>query len=152
MFGFGNGASGEFPASQPQDTKSMWGDMFGLGGLMKVITDPALIEHAHAMMQATIEGANSSRRIEAKLDRLLGALGHEISDINARFPAAFHAGPQTVVAQPPALLAQHRANGGGGYSAATGALDDGSPQPAGGAGPLVGGARHGGPHDDLAGG
>ena len=56
MFGFGNGA-GDFPAPQAQDTKSMWGDMFGLGSLMKVITDPALIEHAHAMMQATIEGA-----------------------------------------------------------------------------------------------
>jgi hypothetical protein len=118
MFGFGNGA-GDFPAQQPQDTKSMWGDMLGLSGLMKVITDPALIAHAHAMMQATIEGANSSRRIEAKLDRLLGALGHEISDINSRFPAAFQSD------RAPALLVQHGAAGAGGIAAATGAPDHG---------------------------
>lgn len=120
MFGLGNGNGQETGIGpQPQDTKSLWGDMFGLGGLMKVITDPALVAHAHAMMQATIEGANSSRRIEAKLDRLLGALGHEISDINSRFPANFQP------AQSPALLVQHDANGTGGNSAATGAPDDG---------------------------
>ena len=118
MFGLGNGSGSSGDPSQPQDTKSLWGDMFGLNGLMKVITDPALVAHAHAMMQATIEGANSSRRIEAKLDRLLGALGHEISDINSRFPAAFQPAP--------ALLVEHGANGAGGNSAATGAPDNGS--------------------------
>ena len=142
MFGNGTGA-------EPQDTKSIWGDMFGLGGLMKVITDPALVAHAHAMMQATIEGANSSRRIEAKLDRLLGALGHEISDINARFPAAFHPGPSPSAA---AVLIEHGANAAGGYSAATGASDDGSQVAAGGAGSPVGGAQLRRPHDDAAGG
>jgi hypothetical protein len=133
---FGNNGAGE-----PQDTKSLWGDMFGLGGLMKVITDPALVAHAHAMMQATIEGANSSRRIEAKLDRLLGALGHEIADINARFPAQF---------QPPAapLLVQHGAVGAGSHPPATGAVDDGSALAAGSPATPVGGAQLRRPHDD----
>jgi hypothetical protein len=124
---FGKNGSGD---EQPQATGSLWGDMFGLSGLMKVITDPALVEHAHGMMQATIEGANANRRIEAKLDRLLQALGHEIDDINSRFPAAF--GPQ-----PAALLVQHRTDGTGGNPAATGVAHDGSggaaasPRPAG---------------------
>jgi hypothetical protein len=140
MFGIGNG-SGADP-SQPQDTKSMWGDMFGLSGLMKVITDPALVAHAHAMMQATIEGANSSRRIEAKLDRLLGALGHEIKDINSRFPAAFQPAP--------ALLVEHGANGAGGHPAATGAPDDGSQNATGSSATPVGGAQLRRSHDDAA--
>ena len=140
MFGIGNG-SGE----QPQDTKSLWGDMFGISGLMKVISDPALIAHAHAMMQATIEGANSSRRIEAKLDRLLQALGHEISDINGRFPAAFQ--PLTA----PALLEQNGADGTGGHAPATGALDDGSASAPGGAGPTVGGPQLRREHDETGG-
>ena len=128
MFGKSNGAA---ESDQPPGTGSLWGDMFGLGGLMKVITDPALVNHAHAMMQATIEGANSSRRIEAKLDRLLGALGHEISDINSRFPAQFQPAPS-------ALLVQHGANGAGGNSAATGAPDDGGRGAAASLGPAVG--------------
>ena len=144
MFGIGNGGD----PSQPQDTKSLWGDMFGLTGLMKVITDPALVAHAHAMMQATIEGANSSRRIEAKLDRLLGALGHEITDINARFPAAFHPGPSA----PAAVLIEHGANGAGRPAAATGAPDDGSPVAAGSPRAAVGGIGFRGSHDDAAGG
>jgi hypothetical protein len=131
-------------AGEAQDTKSIWGDMFGIGGLMKVITDPALVAHAHAMMQATIEGANSSRRIEAKLDRLLGALGHEIADINSRFPAQFQPAP--------ALLVEHGANGAGGDPPATGAVDDGSAGAAGGVGTTVGGPRPRGPHDETAGG
>lgn len=115
---FGNG-SGEAP--QPQDTKSLWGDMFGLSGLMKAINDPTLIIHAQAMMQATIEGANANRRIEAKLDRLLGALGHEIADINARFPASFQPGPQPTV-----LLENDRNAGTGRHPVTGGALNDGS--------------------------
>jgi hypothetical protein len=142
MFGIGNGSD---EPSQAQDTKSIWGDMFGLSGLMKVITDPALMAHAHAMMQATIEGANSSRRIEAKLDRLLGALGHEITDINARFPQSF---------QPPpaAVLIEHGAARAGSDPAATGVAHDGSQGAAGSVGTPVGGPRTRGPHDETAGG
>jgi hypothetical protein len=137
MFGNGSGAD------QPQDTKSIWGDMFGLTGLMKVIADPALMAHAHAMMQATIEGANANRRIEAKLDRLLGALGHEISDINARFPAAFALGA-------PALLEGNRALGARGDPAASGVADDGSGGAAASVGTPVIGPRSGGPNDGSA--
>jgi len=139
MFGNGSGA-----ADQPQDTKSIFGDIFGLGGLMKVITDPALVAHAHAMMQATIEGANSSRRIEAKLDRLLGALGHEISDIDARFPAPFQAPANSP------LLVQHGAFGAGSHPAAIGAPDNGSPQPTGSPATAGGGPRPGWPNDGFA--
>jgi hypothetical protein len=125
---FGSNGAGD---AQPQDTKNLWGDMFGLGGLMKVITDPALVNHAHAMMQATIEGANANRRIEAKLDRLLQALGHEINDINSRFPVA--------LAAPPALLEQNGADGTGGHTASTGVADDGSRVASGSAATPVGG-------------
>jgi hypothetical protein len=138
---FGNGSGGD---AQPQDTKSLWGDMFGLGSLMKVITDPALVQHAHAMMQATIDGAHASRRIEAKLDRLLGALGHEISDINARFPAQFQPAGTP-------LLVEHGANGAGRHAAAIGAPDDGSAGAAASSATPVGGPRHGGPDDGSAG-
>jgi hypothetical protein len=115
MFGKSNGAGEE----QPQGTGSLWGDMFGLSGLMKVITDPALVQHAHGMMQATIDGAHANRRIEAKLDRLLRALGHEIEDINSRFPDGFQPGP-------PALLVQHGADGAGRNSASVELAHDGS--------------------------
>jgi hypothetical protein len=137
---FGNGA-GDFPAQQPQDTKSLWGDMFGLTGLMKVISDPALMAHAHAMMASVMEGANANRRIEAKLDRLLGALGHEISDINSRFPAQF---------QPtgaPALLEGNASDGPRRHPASSGAVDDGSSGAASSPATPSLGSRLGGPHD-----
>ena len=120
---FGNGQE---PPAAPE-TGSLWGDVFGIGSLFKVISDPALMTHAHAMMGAVIEGANANRRIEAKLDRLLGALGHEITDINSRFPAQFQSG-----AAP--LLEQHRAHAAGGNSAAIGVADDGGSAASGGVG------------------
>jgi hypothetical protein len=121
MFGNGSDASGN-PAGTglppAPETSSLWGDMFGMGSLFKLISDPGLMAHTHAMMAAVIEGANANRRIEAKLDRLLKGIGHEISDINARFPAQLQ--------PPPALLTQHGAHAAGGNAAATGAVDDGS--------------------------
>jgi hypothetical protein len=119
---FGNGQ--EQPPQAPE-TSSLWGDMFGMGSLFKMISDPGLMAHTHAMMAAVIEGANANRRIEAKLDRLLKGIGHEISDINARFPSHF---------QPAALLEGNGANGAGSHSASTGAVDDGSGGTAQGAG------------------
>jgi hypothetical protein len=113
---FGMNGNGQEPVAPPE-TSSLWGDMFGMGSLFKMISDPGLMAHTHAMMAAVIEGANANRRIEAKLDRLLKGIGHEISDINARFPAHF---------QPPALLEGNGANGAGSPSAATGADHDGS--------------------------
>ena len=118
MFGSGNGQD----APSAPDTGSLWGDMLGVGSLFKVISDPALMVHAHQMMGAVIEGANANRRIEAKLDRLLRALGNDISDINARFPAEFQPAP--------AVLEGDRADGSGGHAATARALDDGSREPA----------------------
>lgn len=68
-----NGAGGEpeLIPPQPQSTRSMWGDMLGIGPLLKMISDPALQAHAHQMMAAVIEGAEASKRIEAKLDAIL---------------------------------------------------------------------------------
>jgi hypothetical protein len=114
MLGFGNGQDAS-PAAP--DTGSMWGDLFGMGSLIKVISDPALMAHAHQMMGAVIEGANANRRIEAKLDRLLKALGNDIADIDARFPNQF---------QPSALLEQRNADGARGHPPATSLADDGS--------------------------
>ena len=125
MFGSGNGQD----AAQAPETSSLWGDMFGVGSLFKVISDPALMQHAHQMMGAVIEGANANRRIEAKLDRLLRALGNDISDINARFPAQFQPPHDPGPSAPPALLEANRADGAGGFAAAIGAPDDGSGQP-----------------------
>jgi hypothetical protein len=116
MFGKSNGSD----PSQPQSSGSLWGDVFGLSGLMKVITDPALVNHAHAMMQATIDGAHANRRIEAKLDRLLRALGHEINDINSRFPDNFQPGPT------PPLLEGGRADGTGGNPPSSELAHDGN--------------------------
>lgn len=110
---FGNGGD----SSQPQDTGSMWGDMLGMGSLFKVITDPALMQHTHTMIAAVIEGANANRRIEAKLDRMLKALGQNLDDINDRWPDQF---------KTPALLEGNRANGAGSPALASGAVDDGS--------------------------
>lgn len=136
---FGNGQ--DPGAEQAQSTSSLLGDLFGVGSLFKVITDPGLQAHAHAMMAAVIEGANSSRRIEAKLDRLLKALGHEIEDINARFPTAY----RDLAGAP--LLEQHRADGAAGHSLAGGAPDDGARGAAVDPGKARGHSRGGGgPH------
>jgi hypothetical protein len=113
---FGNGS--EDTQGPAPDTKSLWGDMFGLGPLMKVISDPALGQHAQAMMQAIAEGANASRRIEVKLNRLLEALGHDVSDIERS--TASHA------ARPPALLEGDRAAGDRRPSFASQPSDDGA--------------------------
>jgi hypothetical protein len=104
----------------PQETASIWGDMFGMSSLFKMISSPELMAHTHQMLAAVIEGANANRRIEAKLDRLLRALGHEIADINDRFPAQF---------RPPGLaplLERNGALGTGSRAAASGPSDDGS--------------------------
>jgi hypothetical protein len=136
MFGIGNG-SGE-----AQDTRSIWGDMLGIGPLMKVLTDPALQAHTHAMMTAVIEGANATRRVELKLNLLLKALGHEYADIDAQHPSPFAGAP---------ILIAHGANGGGGHAAATGAPDDGSRGASQGAATNRGGAGNGGGIDPAGG-
>jgi hypothetical protein len=141
MFGNGSGETGD---QQPPDTGSLWGNMFGLGPLMKVISDPALVSHAHLMMAAIIEGAQASQRTEAKLNRLLKALGHEIEGIDAARPD-----------QPPAfvtaLLGANGAAGNRGFAPASLAPDDGSRDASPHDGTGVRDPRNGVAHDEPAG-
>lgn len=73
----GNGFSGQEPEIEPPSSGGLWAEMFGIGPLLKMITDPALGQHAHQMMQAIIEGTKASARIEAKLDLILKGQGYE---------------------------------------------------------------------------
>jgi hypothetical protein len=129
MFGNGTGDAPNLPTTgvvEPPSSSSLWGDMFGLSGLIKTITDPALGAHAHQMMAAIIEGSQASARIEKKLNQLLEALGHDVADLERRNATpGFNPG-----AGPPALLAGERTHGSGGFAAASVAPDDGNRQPA----------------------
>jgi hypothetical protein len=126
-----NGNGQDQPQAPP--TSSLWGDVFGISGLVKALSDPAMMQGAQAMMTALAEGGQASRRIEAKLDMLLRALGHEIETINARFPAHFGgpAGPggpfdpRIIGGQSAPLLEGDRADGGRGSAIASLALDNG---------------------------
>jgi hypothetical protein len=115
---FGNGAlppqNGD--PQEPASSSSMWGDMFGVGSLFKVITDPQLGQHAAAMMQAISAGAQASTRIERKLNMLLAALGHEI-DENGNVRNRPGGGTP--------LLAADGPHGNRGFAATGGAPDDG---------------------------
>lgn len=143
--GFGMFGNGQEPPAAPPDTGSLWGDVFGVGSLFKLISDPALMAHTHQMIGAVIEGANANRRIEAKLDRLLKALGHDLADINARFPADFQPG---FIAP---LLEGDRTPGSGGVAAAIGASDDGSRRASASAATHGGAVRGGGEFDPAPG-
>jgi hypothetical protein len=146
MFGNnGNGGLGPGDVAQiePPSSSSLWGDMFGLSGLIKTITDPALGAHAHAMMAAIIESGKASHRIELKLNALLGALGHDVAEIERR---AANVDPAA-----PALLGSNGANGGRG-SAATGfAPDNGAGGHAADDAAHGGRPRNGGANDEPAG-
>src|SRR5215468_1358183 len=65
------------PTQEAQSTGSMWGSMFGLGPLMRLISDPELSQNANKVMRALIAGQAASQRVEAKLDFLLKVLGHD---------------------------------------------------------------------------
>lgn len=57
--------------NEPKPTSSLWGEMFGLGPLMRLIQDPQLGAKTHQAVQAIIDGHARMVRIEAKLDALL---------------------------------------------------------------------------------
>ena len=65
-----------------EDTKSMWGDLLGIGPLLRMATDPTMIANAALLMQAMTDAAQSLPRIEAKLDLLLNEQGHDVADLN----------------------------------------------------------------------
>jgi hypothetical protein len=60
-----------------EETNSMWNDMLGIGGLVRAISDPAMLQNAALMMQAIVQSASTMQRIEQKLDVLLRETGHD---------------------------------------------------------------------------
>jgi hypothetical protein len=104
---FGNGSDPQLPQTvEPPSSASLWGDMFGIGSLLKTMSDPALGANINAMLLSVIEASKSSARVEAKLDQLLKAL----ADGNGNA----------------ALSLANGTDGSGRPSAPSGALDDGS--------------------------
>jgi hypothetical protein len=103
------------------DTAAMWGDMLGLGPLMKAVSDPTFHDQIRGFlgaMQAThalaAECIVRCDRLERKLDALLRLQG-----IN---PDVEFDG--TGIG--PAIPAQHGADGAGGHAVAAGARDNGA--------------------------
>lgn len=91
-------------------TGSLWGQMFGLSPILRMLTDPQAQANAQALIMALTAGVASIPRIEAKLDALLGQ-EHPL-----------------VRATPPRIAAlsdEHRADGTGGFAASGGAPDNG---------------------------
>jgi hypothetical protein len=117
MQGNGNASSPAAEIAAPQSSRSMWANMFGLGPLLDMIGDPQMMAHAHAVMQAMIEGANASRRLEAKLDLILRGLGHDPQSVH---PADLRSA---------ALPAADGAAGDRGFTVASLFADDGDRQP-----------------------
>src|SRR5262249_17488919 len=76
---------------QAQPTGRLWGDMFGIGPLMRLINDPELGAKAQLAVQGVIAGTAAMARIEAKLDFLLRALGHHPTNIGRNAVAALPA-------------------------------------------------------------
>jgi hypothetical protein len=97
----------DFEMPPPQPTGKLWGDMFGLGPVMRLINDPALGDNAKKAMAAIIASHETIARIEAKLDVLLRAQGHDPGTIGqlAALPAGVadrDRGPA-----PPTVAADH---------------------------------------------
>lgn len=113
-----NGQSEE----QPRSTSSMWQDMFGLGPLFRMVSDPMMQQNAVLMMQAVAAGASSSQRLEAKLDFIIRKLGHDPATIVPSVHELTAPGRSG-----PALIPDGRTGLGAGAAAASGlAADDGT--------------------------
>lgn len=82
---FGNGFGSVEPIEEPQPTRSIFGDLFGLGPMLKMLTDPAMLASAQAMMAAITAGGEAAQRLEMKLDLLLRAQGHDVEQLNRDF-------------------------------------------------------------------
>lgn len=120
---------------------SLWGDMFGLGGFMKVITDPNLITNAAVMMKAMAEGAAASQRIERKLDALLLSIADGARDGASPLARMDH----DIPSWPAALPVADGTDGTGRLAIAGRVADrgigDASPDDSDAGGPPVGGGR-----------
>ena len=106
--------------SSPQSTASLWGDLFGIGAVMRMANDMAADPKIKgAMMDMIMSVANAAfalTRIEAKLDTLLKDLGHDPEK------AGQSANGRTI---PAALLADFRNLGPGGHPVASVIADNG---------------------------
>jgi hypothetical protein len=95
-----------------EETSSMWNDVLGIGGFIKSLTDPQMLQNAALMMQAITDCAHGMKRIEAKLDILLKESGHD--------------GERQGHAIAALLLEGNGASGTRGRAAAIGTVDNGS--------------------------
>ena len=125
---------------QAQPTGRLWGDMFGLGPIMRLINDPELGPKAHQAIAGIIASSAAMVRIEAKLDFLLRVSGHDPAAIVAALPGGLPDGNRG-----PAVAGAIAHDGGGGVapvdaSAGGDARPNGRPHPTGGT-PSTGSGR-----------
>jgi len=100
------------PIGEAPSTRRLWSDMLGLGDLFRVLSDPGLIAHVHAMMTAVMEAAAANKRIEEKLDRLLAEREADAARVDRTGAAS--------------LPFEYRADGTGRTTFAGGVADDGN--------------------------
>lgn len=103
------------PAFAPPDATSrgLWGDVMGIGPLVRMATDPTFQANVQGMVAAITAAAMAIPRVEAKLDALLGP-DHPLVRATPR-------APESAV-----LPLEHRPAGAGGFGPAGGAPDHGS--------------------------
>lgn len=99
---------------QAQPTSSLWGQLFGLGPLFRMVSDPQMMQNAIGMMQAIAAGAAANQRLEAKLDFLLRKQGYDPEEIASSAPGR----------SGPALIPDGRTIPGAGATAAPGLAAD----------------------------
>jgi hypothetical protein len=133
-FGMINGNDEQTYEAKP--TSSLLGDVLGIGGLVKAMSDPAMMQGAYQMMAALTAAGMTLPRLEAKLDLLLKDKGYDVETLFPTAPGVYpdfqaghgawfpdSGGHQPQSARLPAGMAGARP---GGDPAAGGAIDDGT--------------------------
>jgi len=114
----------QLPDLAPVETRSLWGDLFGIGPLIKMATDPAMIAQVMTLMATMTENARAAQRIEMKLDLILSSQGHDIDALN-RQASGLDARPEPAAGNAAAVLEHHRDAGNGSAAAASRAAHHG---------------------------
>jgi hypothetical protein len=124
-------------AQQPPDTASLWGNMFGLGPIMRLINDPQLGQQAQRLIAEMMASQHivrrledGQRRIEAKLDLLLEAASVDI--------------PAELRRPDDAVVPVGMSDGAGGHAVTDVPFDDGAGERAPPAAPAGNGVAHAG--------